>query len=333
MESILFLHQSVWRELQSRWYLFISSGLAIRYTTRLTEQEFSLNCQTVTDQIFTTPANDGSIFQNRSKCISDPGNDGSICHNRSKSIICGLNLLHALELISDLRTVTTTSGSPQVTTDPSARIAAKARTVAWICCTPLSWSRTAELSPPESAPPQETIALPPWHHKAKALIVAASCGWSTRAVRHSPSSISASSKVLLRSTRTRFLPVISLRYFFPKARWAIALKSWTVEEGSSLKSSACPFGKATFIWGIWDVLRSWRRVKTSAMNLYFTLWALFLWLRIPAALNDEWWNTMIYLPVLLQAQTVLHQHTLLANYKCITRNKDILFNDRHGQQM
>ena len=37
---------------------------------------------------------------------------------------------------------------PQVTTDPSARIAAKADCVAWICCTPLSWSWTAELSPP-----------------------------------------------------------------------------------------------------------------------------------------------------------------------------------------
>ena len=39
--------------------------------------------------------------------------------------------------------------SPQVTTDPSSRIAAKAPLrLAWICCTPLSWSRTAALSPP-----------------------------------------------------------------------------------------------------------------------------------------------------------------------------------------
>ena len=40
------------------------------------------------------------------------------------------------------------SASPQVTTDPSSRIAAKAPPVAWICFTPLSWSWTAELSPP-----------------------------------------------------------------------------------------------------------------------------------------------------------------------------------------
>ena len=76
---------------------------------------------------------------------------------------------------------------------------------AWICCTPLSWSRTAELSPPRRDSPQVTTALSPWHHNAKALFVAASCGWSTRAVRHSPSSISASSKVCSKSNRTRFL--------------------------------------------------------------------------------------------------------------------------------
>ena len=40
------------------------------------------------------------------------------------------------------------SGEPQVTTDPSSRIAANAELVAWICCTLLSWSCTAELSPP-----------------------------------------------------------------------------------------------------------------------------------------------------------------------------------------
>ena len=58
--------------------------------------------------------------------------------------------------------------------------------------------------------------LSPRHHKAKARSVAASCGWSTRAVRHSPSSISASSKVCSKSTRTRFLAVISLEVLFPK---------------------------------------------------------------------------------------------------------------------
>ena len=164
------------------------------------------------------------------------------------------------------------SASPQVMTDPSARMAANACTVAWVCCTPFSWSWTEELSPPRSAWPQVTIVLSPWHHKAKALFVAASCGWSTRAVRHSPSSIWASSKVLSGSTRTRFFAVISLRNFCPKARWVTCFKSWTVEEGKSDRNSACPLGKDTFTWSIWDVLQSWRLFKSSAKNR-FKLWA------------------------------------------------------------
>ena len=40
-----------------------------------------------------------------------------------------------------------------------------------------------------------------------------------------------------------------------------------------MRSSAWPFGKATFIRIILDILGSWRLVKTSAMNLYFTRWA------------------------------------------------------------
>ena len=129
------------------------------------------------------------------------------------------------------------SAPPQVTTEPSARIAANAIPVLWICCTRLSWSWTAELSPPNCAPPQVTIALSPWHHKAKALLVAASCGWSTRTVRHSPSFICASSKVCSKFTKTRFSPVMSLRCFCPKARWAALLKSRTEEDGKSDWSS------------------------------------------------------------------------------------------------
>ena len=167
------------------------------------------------------------------------------------------------------------AASPQATTDPSARIAAKAAFVAWICCTSLSWSRTVELSPPQCGLPQVTATLSPWrHHKANAVFVAASCGWSTRAVRHSPSFISASSKVWPGSTRILFLAVISLRCFCPRARWAAVLTSWTVEQGRSDRGSACPFGKATFIWRIWEVLPSWRRrFETLSMNLSFILWA------------------------------------------------------------
>ena len=94
------------------------------------------------------------------------------------------------------------------------------------------------------------IALSPWCHKAKALLVAASCGWSTRAVRHSPPSISASSKLCSKLTKTRLLAVMSLRYFFPKARWAFVLRSCILAEGRSERSSACPFGKTTCILSI-----------------------------------------------------------------------------------
>ena len=64
----------------------------------------------------------------------------------------------------------------------------------------------------------------------------------------------------------------SLRHFFPNARWAFVLTSWTVEEGRSVRSSECPFSKATFISASsWDVLRYWQLFKTSAMDLYSTL--------------------------------------------------------------
>ena len=191
-----------------------------------------LDCRTITTISCMTPSNDGPIFKNGSKgltcglnpphtleLISDcravaafvcraPGNGGPIFQNRSKCITCGLNLL----LLSWSRTAEL-SPPPRRTTEPSARIAAKALFVAWICCTPLSWSWSAELLTPYFAPPQVKIALSPGHHKAKANFVAATCGWSTKAVRHSPSSISASSNVFSGSARTRFLAVTSLRFF------------------------------------------------------------------------------------------------------------------------
>ena len=216
--------------------------------------ELISHCRTVTARIFITPSNDRSIFQNRSK---------------GKGRMCGLNLLHTLEPISITRRRNFHNRSksrvvghlPPLSCSPTAELSpqwfppshdgsifqnrSKGRISGLNLLHTLSWSRTAELSPPKSASPQVTIALSPWHHKAKALPVAASCGWSTRAVSHSPSSISASSKVCSKSTRTRFLAVISLRHFFPKACLAFVLTSWTVEEGGSVRSSACPFGKAT----------------------------------------------------------------------------------------
>ena len=130
-----------------------------------------------------------------------------------------------------------------------------------MCCTPFSWSWTDELSPPYLAWPQVTTALSPWHHKANAPSVATSCGWSIRAVRHSPSSISASSKVCSKLSKTLFSAVTSLRYFFPKALWASVITSWTVEQGWSVRSSGFPFSKATLIWSICDVLKIWTTLQ------------------------------------------------------------------------
>ena len=62
-----------------------------------------------------------------------------------------LSSVHLLELGA----VTSCIWPPQVTTDPSARIAAKADSVAWACWTPFrSW--TWELSPPKTGAPQVT---------------------------------------------------------------------------------------------------------------------------------------------------------------------------------
>ena len=98
------------------------------------------NCRTVTTTVCKTPRNHGSICQNRSKCTK-----------------CGLNLLHTPMSWSWAAALSPPQlEAPQVTTDPSARIAAKAPPVAWICCTPLSWSWTAELSPRLSGSPQVT---------------------------------------------------------------------------------------------------------------------------------------------------------------------------------
>ena len=262
-------------------------GLNLLHTPELIS-----NCRTVTAFVCAAPGNDRSIFQNRSKggmcglnllhtpelflnwrtvtakAYFTPGNDRSICQNRSKGPRkSGLNLLHTPELILNCQLSPPLFARPQVTTDPSSRIAAKAPPVAWICCTPLSCSWTAELSPPRYSSPQVTIVRSPWHHKAKAPSVAASCGWSTRAVRHSPSSISASSNVCSKLTETRFLAVRSLRCIFPKACRAAVFNSWSEEEGRSVRSSAWPSSKATFILSIelrgWDVLK----ILTTLQNI------------------------------------------------------------------
>ena len=67
--------------------------------------------------------------------------------------------------------------------------------------------------------------------------------------------------------------MISLRRFCPRARWAFILSCWTVEEGASVRSSPRPFNKCTLFESSHPPSAFWRFFTTSAMNLYFTLWA------------------------------------------------------------
>ena len=72
------------------------------------------------------------------------------------------------------------SGLPQVTMDPSALSAANAPSVACTCWTFTSWSRTCELSPPESREPQVTTEPPSRtaaNEPPEALICCTSCSW------------------------------------------------------------------------------------------------------------------------------------------------------------
>ena len=71
-----------------------------------------LDCRAVTATTWTAPGDNRAIFQDGSKCKA-----------------CGLNLLHTLQLILDCRALTATNlNRPQVTTEPSSKMAANA------CC-------------------------------------------------------------------------------------------------------------------------------------------------------------------------------------------------------
>ena len=174
-----------------------------------------------------------------------PGNDRSICQNRSECTICGLNLLHTSELISNCKTITATD----CITPGNDESIFQNRSKGLFC-------RLNLLDTPELISNCRTVTaavcMAPGNDCGISMTpqrkgTTCCCQW---AVRHSPSSISASFKVCSKSTRTRFLAVISLRHFFPKARSAFFFTSWTVEEGRSDRSSACPFGKATFTFSI-----------------------------------------------------------------------------------
>ena len=272
--------------------------------------ELIWNCGTFTGTACITPGHDRSIFQNRSKrpvsvqqiqstyCVSGlnllhtselmlywrtvtatgcktPGNDGSTFQNRSKGpATCGLNLQHTPEKILNRRTVTAIVCIRQ-------RIhlsESQQRPHLWREFAGHPWADLELRNFHRHSVHHPRSRLRYLHHKAKALTVAACCGWSTSAVRHSPSSISSSFKVCSKLTKTRFLAAISplekstlLRCFFPKVCWAAVLNSWSVDEGRNVRSSACPFGK-TACMIMWDIL-SWRLVKTPIMHLYLRLWA------------------------------------------------------------
>ena len=66
--------------------------------------------------------------------------------------------------------------------------------------------------------------------RAALTVVAAGCGWNIRAAGHSPSSISASSKVCSQSTRTRFLSLTSLSLGLSHS---LHLEPWNKAEASA----------------------------------------------------------------------------------------------------
>ena len=77
---------------------------------------------------------------------------------------------------------------PYVTTVPSAKIAAKASPVPQISWTLCSWSWTKRSCHPQSVHgPMWQLCSPPRHHKANALLIAATFGCNAIAMRLSPS--------------------------------------------------------------------------------------------------------------------------------------------------
>ena len=154
-------HPSRWQQMR-----FVC-GLHLLHTPKLI-----VNCRAVTTILWMTPTNNRSIHQDGSKCNPcslnflhipelilncravtailwiTPTNNRSIHQDGSECTKCGLNLLRIPELIRTAEQSPPNFGLPQQTTDPSSKMAAKAAYVAFACCTFLSWSWTAEQSPP-----------------------------------------------------------------------------------------------------------------------------------------------------------------------------------------
>ena len=124
-------------------------------------------------------------------------------------------------------------------------MAANALSVAWTCCTFLSWSWTVELSPPWSEQPHVTMPSPPQHHTARAESVLATLGSCATAVRWSPSSIPAACKGCERSVSIRPSSVTSLRNPRPKLFCASFFNSPTVYDWGIVAVSLRPLGNDT----------------------------------------------------------------------------------------
>ena len=170
--------------------------------------ELILNCRTVAAIVYMTPSNDGSIFQ-----------------NRSKGPRCGLNLLRTPELISNCRTV----GAIVYITPSNDRSIFQNRSKCITCG--LNLLRTPELIS-NCGTVTTTLYITPGNDCAISMTpqgkgISCCCQLWLKYQSCKTLSVlySASSKVCSKSTSTRFLAVISLRHFFPKARWAFVLPS------------------------------------------------------------------------------------------------------------
>ena len=175
------------------WSLFLFPLICTGRQTSWIESPYAtgkliLHWRAVTTPVLIAPCRNWAVWDGGSKCATcslnrlelmevftvrsasaapvsvAPCHDWSILQYCSICTLCGLNTLH----ISESRTAELSpppSAAPHVTTDLSARIAANADAVAWICSTFLSWSWTVELSLTLLAAPCHNWTI--WQHGCK----------------------------------------------------------------------------------------------------------------------------------------------------------------------
>ena len=145
--------------------------------------------------------------------------------------------------------------------------------MACIWFTLLSWSWTAEQSPPQGGLPQATTCLPPQHHKANAVPDLATWACCTTAVRCSLSWTPAVCKETKGLARTCPSIVTSFRKPRPRAFCASSFKSPTVESSGSERVSQQPLGSKILTRSIWQNIKWSPTQNIVKCTLKATFWA------------------------------------------------------------